>query len=235
MTTATPVTELDLPDLTWLDDPQIPHEEHRRVTSEVAAEHWLAKNFFGVTALRYDDVVAMLRDKRWHSASGQILEMSGIDDPEWLARRRTSILSAEGAAMSDHWARGGAGAEDLARKVEAACARPKDFRFLYDVEAPIKDKIEAIATKVYGADGVDYLPAAEEKVRGSRWKKTVRRLPSIETRSCRRSPSMSTATARGTETVEAKCAVSVSERSVQRCGERARFRRRSASSVKMRP
>ena len=92
----TPVTELDLPDLTWLDDPKVAHEEHRRVTSEIAAEHWLAKNFFGVTALRYDDVVAMLRDKRWHSASGQILEMSGIDDPEWLARRRTSILSAEG-------------------------------------------------------------------------------------------------------------------------------------------
>lgn len=96
MGTATPVTELDLPDLTWLDDPNVPHEEHRRATSEVAEEHWLARNFFGVTALHYDDVVAMLRDKRWHSASGQIVEMSGIDDPEWLARRRTSILSAEG-------------------------------------------------------------------------------------------------------------------------------------------
>ncbi|MEY2958998.1 MAG: hypothetical protein RLZZ01_1566 [Actinomycetota bacterium] len=93
---ATPVTELDIPDLTWLDDPKVPHTEHRRVTSDVAAEHWLAKNFFGVTALRHDDVVALLRDKRWHSASGQILEMAGVDDPEWLARRRTSILSAEG-------------------------------------------------------------------------------------------------------------------------------------------
>ena len=90
------MTALDLPDLTWLDDPRVPHEEHRRVTSEVAREHWLAKNAFGVTALRYDDVVAMLRDKRWHNASGQILELAGIDDPEWLARRRTSILSAEG-------------------------------------------------------------------------------------------------------------------------------------------
>ncbi len=71
---------------------------------------------------------------------------------------------AEGAAMSDHWASGGAGALDLARKVEAACAKPSAFRFLYDAAAPIKEKIEAIATKVYGADGVDYLPAAEEKV-----------------------------------------------------------------------
>lgn len=90
------VTELDLPDLTWLDDPHVAHEEHRRVTTEAAEDHWLAKNVFGVTALRYDDVVAMLRDRRWHSASGQILEMAGIDDPEWSARRRVSILSAEG-------------------------------------------------------------------------------------------------------------------------------------------
>ena len=93
---ATPVSELDLPDLTHLDLPGISHEEARAAMSEIAEEHWLAKNFLGVTALRYEDVVAMLRDKRWHSASGKILEYQGIDDPEWLARRRTSILSAEG-------------------------------------------------------------------------------------------------------------------------------------------
>jgi cytochrome P450 len=93
---ATPVNELELPDLSWLDDPKVSQDEHRRATSEAAREHWLAKNVFGVTALRYDDVVAMLRDKRWHNASGQILELSGINDEEWLARRRTSILSAEG-------------------------------------------------------------------------------------------------------------------------------------------
>lgn len=93
---ATPVTDLDLPDLSWLDDPKISHTEQRQVAVETAADHWLARNLFGVTALRYDDVVALLRDRRWHSASGQILEMAGIDDPDWLARRRTSILSAEG-------------------------------------------------------------------------------------------------------------------------------------------
>jgi cytochrome P450 len=93
---ATLVSELDLPDLSWLDDPSIPQEQHRAATSEVAADHWLAKNLFGVTVLRYDDVVAMLRDKRWHNASAKILELSGIDDADWLARRRVSILSAEG-------------------------------------------------------------------------------------------------------------------------------------------
>ena len=90
------VSELDVPDLTWLDDPGLGHDHVRSVAVETAADHWLAKNLFGYTVLRYDDVVAMLRDKRWHSASGKILEMQGIDNPEWLARRRPSILSAEG-------------------------------------------------------------------------------------------------------------------------------------------
>ena len=40
-----------------------------------------------------------------------------------------------------------------------------DFHFLYELDAPIKEKIETIATKIYGADGVDYLPAAEEKIK----------------------------------------------------------------------
>ena len=93
---ATPVTELDLPDLTRVDSPELSHEEMSAAAHAAANEHWMARNLFGVTILHYDDVVAMLRDKRWHSASGQIVEMSGIDDPAWTERRRTSILSAEG-------------------------------------------------------------------------------------------------------------------------------------------
>lgn len=93
---ATLVSELDLPDLSGLEAPDVPHDQLRRITTEAAASHWLAKNLFGVSVLHYDHVVAMLRDKRWHNASGRILEMSGIDDPAWLSRRRTSILSAEG-------------------------------------------------------------------------------------------------------------------------------------------
>lgn len=89
-------TDLDIPDLTWLDDPSVGFEERRDATGAAAAESWIARNLFGFSILRYDDVVAMLRDRRWHSASGKIIEMSGIDDPEWLARRRTSILSTEG-------------------------------------------------------------------------------------------------------------------------------------------
>ncbi len=91
---ATPVSELDLPDISHLDGVSV--DEARRTMSEIASEHWLARGAIGVAALRYEDVVAMLRDKRWHSASGKILEFQGIDEAEWGGRRRTSIRSAEG-------------------------------------------------------------------------------------------------------------------------------------------
>jgi cytochrome P450 len=88
--------ELDLPDLTGADDPDVSWHDQRAACDAAAEGHWLARNLFGYTVLHYDDVVAMLRDKRWHSASGQIVERAGIDNPEWNARRRTSILAAEG-------------------------------------------------------------------------------------------------------------------------------------------
>lgn len=89
-------TELDLPDLSYLDDADRTWEESREAAEAVAQQHWLARGLLGFAVLHYDDVVAVLRDKRWHSASGQILEMAGIEDSEWTARRRQSILSAEG-------------------------------------------------------------------------------------------------------------------------------------------
>jgi len=49
--------------------------------------------------------------------------------------------------------------------VEAACQKPKDFRFLYPLDISIEEKIEAIATRVYGADGVTFLPAARRKLK----------------------------------------------------------------------
>jgi len=72
---------------------------------------------------------------------------------------------AEAAVMTDHWAEGGAGSVELAKAVTAACEQPKDFKFLYPLDATIEEKIETIATKVYGADGVDYLPEAVKKIK----------------------------------------------------------------------
>ena len=67
--------------------------------------------------------------------------------------------------MSDVWAKGGAGGAELAEAVAAACDKPSNFQFLYPLDISIKEKIETIAKKVYGADGVDYAPAAEAKVK----------------------------------------------------------------------
>ncbi len=65
----------------------------------------------------------------------------------------------------DVWAKGGEGGKEAAEAVVSACDQPKDFKFLYPLEASIKEKIEAIATKIYGADGVDYSPLAEQKIK----------------------------------------------------------------------
>ena len=68
--------------------------EHLQELRDLAEATWLAKGDIGYTILKYDDVVAMLRDKRWHSAVGLIVELNPDVTPEFRARRRESILSA---------------------------------------------------------------------------------------------------------------------------------------------
>jgi formyltetrahydrofolate synthetase len=89
---------------------------------------------------------------------------SDTDAEIQLVRKAALVAGAEEAVMSDHWAEGGAGAVDLAKAVMAACDKPGNFRFLYPLEWDIKKKIETIATRIYGAAGVDYKPAAEAKI-----------------------------------------------------------------------
>jgi formyltetrahydrofolate synthetase len=71
---------------------------------------------------------------------------------------------AEAAVVCRHWELGGEGAVELAEAVVKAAEKPSQFRFLYPLDIPIKEKIEIIAREVYGADGVDYLPEAEAKI-----------------------------------------------------------------------
>mgnify|MGYP002682322212 FL=1 len=68
------------------------------------------------------------------------------------------------AVVCENWAKGGAGAVELGKAVIKAAEMPSNFKFLYDVNLPIKDKIETIAREVYGADGVDYSPEAEDLI-----------------------------------------------------------------------
>jgi formyltetrahydrofolate synthetase len=81
-----------------------------------------------------------------------------------LVRRLAIEAGAEDAAVSDHWARGGAGAVDLANAVVKACETPSNFRFLYSLEMSIKDKIETIVREMYGGSGVEYSAEAEKKI-----------------------------------------------------------------------
>ena len=68
-------------------------------------------------------------------------------------------------AVTRHVAEGGAGAEELAEVVMEACEQESHFDFLYPLDLPLADKIERIATQVYGADGIDLSPAAAKALR----------------------------------------------------------------------
>ncbi|HEY4334116.1 MAG TPA: cytochrome P450 [Ilumatobacteraceae bacterium] len=90
---ATSVFDLDLPTIDLLD---VPREEAQAVMRDLAAKSWIVRNPFGFTILSYDDVAAVLRDKRWHNAAAIIPELVGITDQEFLDRQKESILSVEG-------------------------------------------------------------------------------------------------------------------------------------------
>jgi formyltetrahydrofolate synthetase len=69
------------------------------------------------------------------------------------------------AAVSEHWLRGGDGAIELAEAVIAACDEQTNFKFLYELDTPLRKRIELIARQVYGADGVTYTDEALEKAK----------------------------------------------------------------------
>ncbi len=66
-------------------------------------------------------------------------------------------------AVSKHWLKGGEGALELTDAIIDACNEKVDFRFLYDLDTPLRKRIELIAREVYGADGVSYSPQAKTK------------------------------------------------------------------------
>jgi len=82
-----------------------------------------------------------------------------------LVRKRALEAGADACEVSEVWEHGGAGGEALARALVAAAEKPNSFRFIYELDAPIEAKIEAIATKLYGADGVDFSQEARRQLR----------------------------------------------------------------------
>ena len=81
-----------------------------------------------------------------------------------LIRSRCRELGVN-VALSEVWANGGAGGKELAENVLELIEKGSDgFEYAYDLKMGIKDKINAIATKIYGADGVDFLPSALKQI-----------------------------------------------------------------------
>jgi formyltetrahydrofolate synthetase len=81
-----------------------------------------------------------------------------------LVRKIAIEAGAEDAVMSNHWADGGAGAVELGKAVIAAAEKPSNFKFLYDLDLSIKEKIEIIAKEIYGAGSVTYTELAEKQI-----------------------------------------------------------------------
>ncbi len=87
-------------------------------------------------------------------------------EAEWAVIHDAAMeAGAYDAVVAQHWADGGEGATELAEAVVRATEEPSDFRFLYESEQPIKEKIETLAREVYGASGVDYSSDAEAKIK----------------------------------------------------------------------
>jgi formyltetrahydrofolate synthetase len=87
------------------------------------------------------------------------------DEEVELVKRIALEHGAYGAEVNDGFMLGGAGGAALAEAVVAAADEKKDFDYMYPLSAPIEDKIEAIAKRVYGADGVFLQPAASAKIK----------------------------------------------------------------------
>jgi len=79
--------------------------------------------------------------------------------------RKAAEKAGARVAVSSHWANGGDGALELTDAVIEACNQKADFKFLYPMEMPLRQRVETIAKKVYGAGGVSWTPEAEAKAK----------------------------------------------------------------------
>jgi formate--tetrahydrofolate ligase len=84
---------------------------------------------------------------------------------EIAAVRKAAEAAGARCAKSEHWAKGGQGALELADAVIDACNEKNEFRFLYPLETKLRDRVAKIAKEVYGADGVSWSPEAEAKAK----------------------------------------------------------------------
>ena len=87
-------TDLQIPKVPLIVDQQ--RSDRHALLRGIAKESWLARTDIGYSVLTYESVMGILRDKRWHSATGMVAQLQGITDEAFLGRRQVSILNAEG-------------------------------------------------------------------------------------------------------------------------------------------
>jgi formate--tetrahydrofolate ligase len=85
-------------------------------------------------------------------------------DAEIAKVRELAEAAGAKVALSRHWEKGGDGAIEFAEAVVEACEEKTDFKFLYELDEPVKERIEKVAKEVYGADGVEYSPEAAKSL-----------------------------------------------------------------------
>src|SRR5919112_119634 len=109
-----------------------------------------------------DNLKKQIENIRLHSVSPVVAINAFPTDheSEYDAIREIAREMGARVAVCNHFSEGGAGAVELAEAVPQAAEEPSSFRFLYPDEAPLREKIETIATKVYGAKDVEYNPQA---------------------------------------------------------------------------
>jgi formate--tetrahydrofolate ligase len=87
-----------------------------------------------------------------------------VKEIEFL-KRKAFTFGADDCVVSEVWQKGGKGGEDLAKAVVKFSSASKKFKFLYSLNSPIREKINLIATKIYGAKSVSYSETAEKQIR----------------------------------------------------------------------
>jgi formate--tetrahydrofolate ligase len=138
---------------------------HRIVAGKPLPENLLAENpdevHEGGANLR-----KQIENIRVHGVSPVVaINAFPTDHPsEWQAIEEIASSLGARAAVCQHFSDGGAGATDLAEAVAEAAEEPTRFEFLYPDDASLREKIEAVATKIYGAEDVTYLPAASRQL-----------------------------------------------------------------------
>ena len=98
------------------------------------------------------------------------------DDEEVEVVRKIAEAAGARAALSKHWEKGGEGAKELAEVVVEACEDEPKFRFLYEEDTLLGERIDRIAKNVYGADGVSYTPDAQAKLKSIEADEGLRKL-----------------------------------------------------------